>query len=224
MRRRRGRAERVASSVVTRHRYIEAGVGRQVGARHADAKGIVGCNGTQVISTVDREAHGIARRGIAAGLDRRGFVFNSGETRDAILEGVTIRNARAWHAAGLFCEAGASPTIRDCIFEDNRADAHGGAIRSTNSTLLIIDCEFIGNAAPSGGGGGLDLARPGFKPPARNASWQAAQVAEVPHTINGKKVEVAVTRIINGQDVANRDALANPEALDLYRDLPELRR
>ena len=31
--------------------------------------------------------------------------------------------------------------------------------------------------------------------------------------INGKKVEIAVTKILNGEDIANRDALANPESL-----------
>ncbi len=45
------------------------------------------------------------------------------------------------------------------------------------------------------------------------------QVTAVPHTINGKKVELAVTRVIHGQEVSNRDALANPEALEQYRDI-----
>jgi len=45
------------------------------------------------------------------------------------------------------------------------------------------------------------------------------QVTAVPHTINGKKVELAVTRMIHGQNVPNRDALANPEALEQYRDI-----
>ena len=45
---------------------------------------------------------------------------------------------------------------------------------------------------------------------------------DVPYTINGKKVEIAVKKIIRGNEVLNRDALANPESLDLYRHLPEL--
>ncbi|MBU0982533.1 MAG: acetoacetate--CoA ligase [candidate division Zixibacteria bacterium] len=49
------------------------------------------------------------------------------------------------------------------------------------------------------------------------------QVNDIPHTINGKKVELAVRRIIHGKDVPNRDALANPEALDQFVDLPELK-
>ena len=42
------------------------------------------------------------------------------------------------------------------------------------------------------------------------------------YTQNGKKVEVAVKKIISGQEVPHRGAYANPESLDLYKDLPEL--
>ncbi len=46
---------------------------------------------------------------------------------------------------------------------------------------------------------------------------------DIPKTLNGKKVESAVTNIINGRKVTNRDALANPEALDFFESiLPEL--
>lgn len=45
----------------------------------------------------------------------------------------------------------------------------------------------------------------------------------IPYTINGKKVEIAVKNIINGKNVSNRDALANPESLDFYKDLKELK-
>jgi len=41
----------------------------------------------------------------------------------------------------------------------------------------------------------------------------------IPYTINGKKVEIAVKKLIHGQDVTNKDALANPEALDEYKNL-----
>jgi acetoacetyl-CoA synthetase len=39
-----------------------------------------------------------------------------------------------------------------------------------------------------------------------------------------KKVELAVKKIIEGKPVLNRDALNNPEALDYYKDLPELQK
>jgi acetoacetyl-CoA synthetase len=48
-------------------------------------------------------------------------------------------------------------------------------------------------------------------------------VADIPYTINMKKVELAVRNVIHGEPVRNRDALANPQALDLYLNLPELR-
>ncbi|HOW24266.1 MAG TPA: acetoacetate--CoA ligase [Bacteroidales bacterium] len=41
----------------------------------------------------------------------------------------------------------------------------------------------------------------------------------VPYTLNGKKVEIAVKKLIHGEDVLNRDALANPQVLDYFRDL-----
>ncbi|QOJ13467.1 MAG: acetoacetate--CoA ligase [Planctomycetia bacterium] len=45
------------------------------------------------------------------------------------------------------------------------------------------------------------------------------QVTAIPYTISGKKVELAVQQMLHGEDVANRDALANPEALEQYRRL-----
>lgn len=39
----------------------------------------------------------------------------------------------------------------------------------------------------------------------------------VPYTINGKKVEIAVKKLVHGQDVLNRDALANPSVLDFFK-------
>ncbi len=41
-------------------------------------------------------------------------------------------------------------------------------------------------------------------------------VPDIPYTINGKKVEIAVKKIIHGQEVTNKDALANPECLDYF--------
>jgi acetoacetyl-CoA synthetase len=57
----------------------------------------------------------------------------------------------------------------------------------------------------------------------RHVPARIVAVADIPCTINMKKVELAVRNIIHGEPVRNRDALANPEALELYRDLPELR-
>nr|MBA3892051.1 acetoacetate--CoA ligase [Gemmatimonadaceae bacterium] len=49
------------------------------------------------------------------------------------------------------------------------------------------------------------------------------QVADIPRTISGKISEIAVRETIHGRPVANTEALANPDSLALYRDLPALR-
>jgi len=51
------------------------------------------------------------------------------------------------------------------------------------------------------------------------------EAPDVPYTFNMKKVEIAVTNIIHGRPVLNRDALINPESLDYFEKiLPELQR
>jgi acetoacetyl-CoA synthetase len=47
-------------------------------------------------------------------------------------------------------------------------------------------------------------------------------VPAVPYTLNMKKVELAVKKVIQGQEVLNKDALSNPEALDYYANIKEL--
>jgi acetoacetyl-CoA synthetase len=51
---------------------------------------------------------------------------------------------------------------------------------------------------------------------------KVSPIADIPYTINMKKVELAVKNIIHGRAVTNADALANPQCLELYKDLPEL--
>ncbi len=57
----------------------------------------------------------------------------------------------------------------------------------------------------------------------RHVPAKIIAVADIPYTLSGKKVELAVRRIIHDEPVRNRDALKNPEALECFRDLPELR-
>ncbi len=56
----------------------------------------------------------------------------------------------------------------------------------------------------------------------RHVPVRIVQVADIPRTKNGKVVELAVRSVVHGMPVANTDALANPEALELFRNLPEL--
>ena len=57
----------------------------------------------------------------------------------------------------------------------------------------------------------------------RHVRAKIVQVEDIPRTISGKITELAVRQVIHGKPVKNSDALANPEALELYRDLAELR-
>ncbi len=56
----------------------------------------------------------------------------------------------------------------------------------------------------------------------RHVPAKILPVSDIPYTISGKKVELAVRKVIHGQEVKNKDALANPQSLDLYVGLPEL--
>jgi len=49
------------------------------------------------------------------------------------------------------------------------------------------------------------------------------QIDDIPYTINGKKVEIAVKDIIHGLDPQNKTALANPESLLLYKNIREIK-
>ncbi len=56
----------------------------------------------------------------------------------------------------------------------------------------------------------------------RHVPAKIVAVADIPRTKSGKIVELAVRDIVHGREVKNREALANPEALELYRDIAEL--
>jgi acetoacetyl-CoA synthetase len=56
----------------------------------------------------------------------------------------------------------------------------------------------------------------------RHVPAKIVQVADIPRTKSGKITELAVRNVIHGQPVKNTEALANPEALDYYRDLEDL--
>ncbi len=56
----------------------------------------------------------------------------------------------------------------------------------------------------------------------RHVPARIVQVADIPRTKSGKIVELAVRDVVHGRPVKNKEALANPDALDLYRNIPEL--
>lgn len=59
----------------------------------------------------------------------------------------------------------------------------------------------------------------------RHVPAKIIEVPDIPYTFNMKKVEIAVTNIIHGRPVTNKDALVNPESLDYFEKiLPELQK
>ncbi len=89
----------------------------------------------------------------------RGFVFESREGSESVLEGVTITNGKAVYGAGI-CIKSSSPTIQNCLFKGNWASGPGrriptgpgGAIYSEDSNFALTNCTFSGNSADGLGG------------------------------------------------------------------------
>ncbi|MCY1188349.1 acetoacetate-CoA ligase [compost metagenome] len=56
----------------------------------------------------------------------------------------------------------------------------------------------------------------------RHVPAKVLQVDDIPRTKSGKIVELAVRNVVHGEPVKNVEALANPEALEHFRDRSEL--
>lgn len=65
-----------------------------------------------------------------------------------------------------------------------------------------------------------DMIRAGASP--RHVPAKILLVPDIPYTVSGKKVELAVKALIHGETPTNLEALANPAALEAYRSRPEL--
>ncbi|XP_077378882.1 acetoacetyl-CoA synthetase [Festucalex cinctus] len=57
---------------------------------------------------------------------------------------------------------------------------------------------------------------------ARHVPAVLLQTHDIPYTLSGKKVEVAVKQVLAGREVSQRGAFSNPDSLDLYKNIPEL--
>jgi thermitase len=83
----------------------------------------------------------------------RGFLFDSLEGPDSVLEGLTITDGYSNYAGGgIYCGSDSNPTIVSCILRDNTAVEDGGGMYNNMSHPNLINCTFIGNSAESGGG------------------------------------------------------------------------
>ncbi len=87
-------------------------------------------------------------------------IFESGETGNSVLEGLTITGgsgtllegpSKAVEGGGIFCRNDSSPSIKNCVITNNYA-LYGGGIYCGNSTAALIDCTITGNSASTGGG------------------------------------------------------------------------
>ena len=56
----------------------------------------------------------------------------------------------------------------------------------------------------------------------RHVPARIVQVTDIPRTRSGKITELAVRDVVHGREVKNKEALANPEALEQFADRPEL--
>ena len=56
----------------------------------------------------------------------------------------------------------------------------------------------------------------------RHIPSKVIKVSDIPRTKNGKIVELAVKNIIEGNKIKNKEALANPESLNQFKDIKEL--
>ncbi len=77
----------------------------------------------------------------------------SGEGRDTVLSGLTIRGGLASEGAGMH-NSSSSPTVTNCNFTDNDASYLGGGMCNRNANPLVTDCTFIGNRCLGAGGTG----------------------------------------------------------------------
>jgi predicted outer membrane repeat protein len=94
-----------------------------------------------------RSANGPANCRIDCQGQGRGFLFHRGESRSSILDGLTIVNGRAGRGGGVCCVEASSPTIRNCVFEENTATQGGGAIYISGSNPVLTACVFGRNRA-----------------------------------------------------------------------------
>jgi hypothetical protein len=101
-----------------------------------------------------------------AELSGRGFWFRSGETRDCVVAGLTIRAGSCWNecGGGVLCSNGSSPTMQDVVIREcmplGWLQGHGGGVACVDGAApLLLDCHIIDNATCGGAyatrGGGV---------------------------------------------------------------------
>jgi predicted outer membrane repeat protein len=84
----------------------------------------------------------------------RGFVFNSGETSDSVIEGFTLRRANAVGSGGggIICQS-SSPTIINCVLDSNTADIGSGILCIAGADATLLSCTVKNNYSVQYGAG-----------------------------------------------------------------------
>jgi len=83
-----------------------------------------------------------------------GFYFHNSEDSNSVLDGFTIRNGYQVSGGGIVCSS-SSPTIRNCIITNNRAEDDGGGIMCHAASPTIRNCIITNNIAEVWEGGGI---------------------------------------------------------------------
>ncbi len=111
------------------------------------------------------------------------FIFHTAETRGSVLDGFTITNGFApgdtpddRYGGAIICFA-AGPTIKNCVFLRNVAQAGAGAIAISAASPAILDCSFIENAALLYEGGAI--ANYGANPDIINCTFIANEANDI---------------------------------------------
>lgn len=86
-----------------------------------------------------------------------GFNISHGESRDCIVQGLTVCNGRGTDGGAFHIRDQSNPTIRNCILRDNYSTNGGGAIKAWQPASPSIEaCHVFANAvSPGAGGGGI---------------------------------------------------------------------
>ncbi len=87
----------------------------------------------------------------------RGFYLHQDETHETVIEGFTIRNGQASSGGAIVCY-NSSPTIKNCLILNNKANCDGGGLLGMNTNVHLIHCQFIGNNADMSYGGAVFIA------------------------------------------------------------------
>ena len=102
--------------------------------------------------------------------------------------------------------------------EPGRSASSGTA---TSASCCSCGCATAWRSRPTSKSGSAGASARTPRP--RHVPARIVQVTDIPRTKSGKIVELAVRDVVHGRAVRNREALANPEALEQFKELPRTR-